>query len=285
MKATFHFSLLRYVYDPLTQEFVNIGVVVYSPEHAFLRASFTTRYSRISKMFGPIEGPSFRALSRFIETQISILNEKICRGLLFQDAKKDLQAILGEILPSDDGAIRFAVGGVGITEDPAKSLDILFQRYVSRYENPNDATRRNEDDVWKSFQESLKAKRVYSHLVPKKITAPDYEYQFERSWKNGIWHVFEPVSFDMADESSILEKASKWVGRSSSLSDSPEQFKLILLLGSPTDPRLMGAFQRAQNLLRAKITGERELVQEKDAEQFAEQVEAEFRQHELESQS
>ena len=31
MKEKFYFSLLRYVYDPLTQEFVNIGVVLYSP--------------------------------------------------------------------------------------------------------------------------------------------------------------------------------------------------------------------------------------------------------------
>ena len=283
MKSTFTFSLMRYVYDPLSQEFVNIGVVVYSPEHAFLRATFTPRYRRVSRMFGHIDGASFRGLGRYIENQISILSAEISKGLLFQDSKRDLQSILGEILPMDEGAIRFVSGGVGVTEDPVKSLDTLYQRYVARYENPGDTVRRDEDDVWKSFQEPLRTKQVYEHLVPKRIAASDYEYQFERSWKNGKWNVFEPVSFDLADESAILEKASRWVGRSTSLSDSPEPFKLIFLLGKPTDQRLMPAFQKAQNLLSTKIPVDRELFQEDDAANFADQLEEEFRQHELAS--
>ena len=283
MKAKFYFSLMRYIYDPLSQEFVNIGVVIYSPDIAFLRATFTTRYRRISKMFGHIDGASFRGLSRYIENKIAILSDEMGKGLLFKDPMRDLQSILGEILPADEGAIRFVAGGVGITEDPSKSLETLYQRYVSRYENPNDTVRRDEDDVWKSFQEPLRTKRVYTQLVPKKITAPDYEYQFERSWKNGKWHVFEPVSFDLADEFAIREKASRWVGRSNSLSDSPEQFKLIFLLGKPTDQKLMPAYQRARNLLSAKISVERELFQEDDAAQFADQLEKEFCEHELES--
>jgi hypothetical protein len=285
VKAKFYFSLMRYVYDPLSQEFVNIGVVIYSPEIAFLRATFTTRYRRISKMFGHIDGASFRALSRYIDNQIAILSDEMNKGLLFKDSKKDLQSILGEILPADEGSIRFVAGGVGVTEDPSKSLETLYQRYVSRYENPNDTLQRDEDDVWKSFQDPLRTKRVYTQLVPKKITASDYEYLFKRSWKNGKWHLFEPVSFDLADESAILEKASKWVGRSSSLSDSSDEFKLIFLLGKPTDQKLMPAYQKARNLLSAKIAVERDFFQEDDATQFADQLEKEFCEHELESQN
>jgi hypothetical protein len=236
-------------------------------------------------MFGPIDGASFRGLSRYVENQIAILSDEMGKGLLFKDSKRDLQSILGEILPADEGAIRFVAGGVGVTDDPSKSLETLYQRYVSRYENPNDTVRRDEDDVWKSFQEPLRTKQVYTQLVPKRITAPDYEYQFERSWKNGKWHLFEPVSFDLADESAILEKASKWVGRSSSLSDSSDEFKLIFLLGKPTDQKLMPAYQKARNLLSAKIAVERDFFQEDDATQFADQLEKEFCEHELESQN
>jgi len=69
-----------------------------------------------------------------------------------------------------------------------------------------------------------------------------------------------------------------------SLSDSSEPFKLFLLLGEPSDPRLGTAFQRATNLLTKKIPGQSELVRERDAEQFAEEVEQEFQNHLLESQ-
>lgn len=278
MKRRFHFSLLRYVYDPLTQEFLNIGVVVYSAEGGFLDARFTNRYGRISRMFGRIDGASFRATTGYIERKVTAINDKFSRGLLFQDPKQTLDSILGEVLPPDDSALRFVFGGVGVSNDLARTLDELFERYVARYESPNEFVRRDENDVWKVFQEPLRSKRVYSHLVPKKITAKDYEYEFERSWKNGVWHLFEPVSFDLSDERSILEKASRWVGRTTSLSDSSEPFKLFLLLGEPTDPKLNDAYQRAKNLLN-KIPGQRELVRERDAEQFAEEIEQEFQSH------
>jgi hypothetical protein len=278
MKAQFQFSLLRFVYDPLTQEFLNIGVVLFSPENNFLQARFTNRYGRISRMFGRIDGGSFKATTSYIERKVTAVNDKLVRGLLFRNIKEGLDSILNEVLPPDDSAIRFVFGGVGVSDDLSKTLDELFERYVARYESPNEYARRDENDVWKVFQEPLRAKHVYSHLVPKKITARDYEYEFERSWKNGVWHLFEPVSFDLSDERSILEKASRWVGRTTSLSDSLEPFKLFLLLGEPTDSRLNDAYQRAKNLLN-KIPIPRELVPERDAEQFAEEIEQEFQNH------
>jgi hypothetical protein len=283
MKEKFNFSLLRYVCDPLTQEFVNIGVVLFSPAHNFIRASFTNRYGRISKMFGRIDGASFRATTGYIERKVSEINDKMERGQLFHEHEASLQSILAEVVPPDDSSIRFSYGGVGITENPSLALDGLFERYVARYENPSENVRREDNDIWRIFQEPLKAKPVYSQFVSKTISAPNYEYQFDRSWKNGIWHVYEPVSFDLADERSISEKAVRWLGRSISLSKSSEPFKLFLLLGEPADPRLGGAFQKAKNVL-AEIPGKREFIPEKDAEQFAEQVEGEFQQHLLEVQ-
>ena len=284
MKDKFYFSLLRYVYDPLTQEFVNVGVVLYSPSRCFLRATFNTRYGRISKMFGRIDGASFRTTTSYIERRVSEVSARMERGLLFQDPKESLQSILNEVMPQDDSAIRFVTGGVGITESPAQTLEELFGRYVTRYENPSEIARRDENDVWRVFQEPLRTKEVFPHFEPKVITAPNYEYEFERSWKNGIWHLFEPVSFDLADAGSIREKASRWVGRATSLSDSLEPFKLILLLGEPTDPKLGDAFLKARNLLAAKMPGESQLVREQDAEQFAEEIEQEFQSHVLETE-
>lgn len=283
MKAKFSFSLLRYVYDPLTEEFINIGVVLYSPAHEFLRASVTTRYGRISRMFGRIDGPSFRTTTNYIERKVSELNERIAQGVLFSDDNASLDSLLSKILPVDDSAVRFVFGGVGISDDPGGTLDELFNRYVARYDSPNEFARRDEDDVWRVFQEPLRPKRVYSHFVPKRIVTKDYEYEFQRSWKNGIWNLLEPVSFDLSDERLILEKASRWVGRTVSLSDSSERFKLFLLLGEPTDQNLSRAFQRAENLL-AKIPGQRELVRERDAEQFAEEVEHEFEAHAIDGE-
>jgi hypothetical protein len=95
--------------------------------------------------------------------------------------------------------------------------------------------------------------------------------------------MYEPVSFDLLDSSSILDKANRWLGRATSLADSPEAFKLFLLLGEPQDERLQDAFRKARNILKS-MPGQTELVGERDAEEFSEEIETELKQHLSEEQ-
>ena len=178
-------------------------------------------------MFGRIDGGAFRAVTRYIQDEVSALHEEMKRGLLFGDTEEKLHMMLNKILPEDDSALRFAPGGVGITEDPLQTLSHLFARYVSHYETTLETARRDDDDVWRVFREPLERKNVLSHLVPKKIIAANYEYEFQRSWKNGIWHVYEPVSLDLLDSGSIVDKANRWLGRATSLMDSMAPTALV----------------------------------------------------------
>ena len=91
--------------------------------------------------------------------------------------------------------------------------------------------------------------------------------------------MYEPVSFDMVDGDSILDKANRWVGRATSLIDSAESFKIHLLLGQPEDTRLQGTFLKARNILN-KMPGNPEFIHENEAESFAEEFEKEVPQHE-----
>jgi len=108
-------------------------------------------------------------------------------------------------------------------------------------------------------------------LRPKRIVAPSYEYEFEHSRRNEIWHVYEPVSFDLMEAASILDKANRWVGRATSLMDSADQFRIHLLLGAPQDERLNAVFIKAQNILN-KMPVKKDLVQESESEAFAEEL-------------
>ena len=47
MKTAYSYSVLRYMHDAVTQELINIGVAVYSPEGKFFDAICTTSYRRI----------------------------------------------------------------------------------------------------------------------------------------------------------------------------------------------------------------------------------------------
>jgi hypothetical protein len=51
MKTTFTYTVLRYVHDIATGEFVNMGVALYAPEAKYVSAICNSRYGRLSKMF------------------------------------------------------------------------------------------------------------------------------------------------------------------------------------------------------------------------------------------
>jgi hypothetical protein len=277
MKVAYSFSVLRYVHDPTTQEFVNIGVAVFSAEAKYLQAKCTLNYGRITDMFQEIDGARFRQVSRFIQDQICSAGQSQEVSLPFSQSMTIEQA-LARVLPPDDSAIQFSKSGVGLSSDLDRTLAELYKRHVEQYVPTTSEAGRTDEDVWRVFKEPLDRVMVTPRLSPKLIVAPDFEYDFQRSWKNEIWHVYEPLSFDMIKSSSILDKANRWVGRATSLADSSEPFRMHMLLGEPADSRLRGTFIKAQNIL-YKMPGKKEFIRESEAEDFAAELAREVAKH------
>ena len=277
MRAAYTFSVLRYVHDPVTQEFINIGVVVFSPEAKYLRAVCTTSYSRITNMFQRIDGNRFRQFARYIQDQICTAGRDYELSLPFESSPP-IEHLLAKVLPPDDSAIQFSKAGVGLSASLDETLNELFQRHVEQYALSSESPRRTDEDVWRVFREPLDRALVTPRLKPKRIVAPNFEYEFERSRKNEIWHLYEPVSFDLAESASILAKAHRWVGQATSLRESPDPFRIHLLLGEPQDERLQATFIKAQNILQ-EMPGKKEFVRESEAEAFAEELAREVQGH------
>ncbi|HTS60972.1 MAG TPA: DUF3037 domain-containing protein [Candidatus Acidoferrales bacterium] len=277
MKVAYSFSVLRYVHDPVTQEFINIGVAVFSPEEQFLRAICTTSYGRITHMFQRIDGQRFRQLSRYIQDQICAA-ESDYKGALPFEAAPALEQLLAKVLPPDDSAIQFSKAGVGLSGDLDRTLRELYHRHVEQYAASGESPRRTDEDVWRVFREPLDRALVTPRLKPKRIVAPNFDYEFERAWKNRRWHVYEPLSFDLVEASSMLMKANRWLGQATSLMESSDPFKIHFMLGEPQDERLKGAFTKAENILNM-IPAPKEFIRESEAEAFAEELAREVQAH------
>jgi hypothetical protein len=281
MKGTpYSFSVLRYVHDPVTQEFVNIGVALYSKELRYLNARCEINYGRITKTFGNIDGNRFRQATRYIQDRLQSIGEDLSASLPFDSGAK-LERLLALVLPPDDSAFQFSPVGAGISPDLDATLKEIFTRFVEMYSSPLDSPHRDDDEVWKVYRGPLERREVIPYLYPKKIISPNYDYEFKHSWKNAKWHVCEPVSFDLLEPTSILDKANRWLGRATSLADSSEKFKMYILLGEPQSSSLKSAFVKAQNILH-KMPGEKELIRESEAEVFAEDLADQIKAHRTE---
>lgn len=264
------YKILRYVHDAVTQEFVNVGVVVYAKNAKYLRAKCTSKFARIGKMFAGIDGPHFRAVTQHVQKRINEIGGQLQLPIASVSIES-LGAVLATILPQDDSAIQFGPDAVGVGADIHEILDELFERFVMRYSVAPEAKKKTEDVIWRKFRQALEQKNLPTKPQPKQITGENYQHEFSHALKNGIWHLCEPISFDFAEEDSILDRANLWVGRMTNLQNSKEKFKLHCLLGAPTDTHLQKAYKEAKVILKASPV-QLNLFEETETEVFAESI-------------
>lgn len=278
-QSAYSFLVLRYVHDVVSSEFVNIGVVLYSPDFPFLGARFSSSYSRIADFFGGVDGSNYRSIVRHLQESVEQAAEYYCKGLPLSEMPLSIEKFAASILPVDDSALQFSPqAGGGLTANPEKTLQELYVRYVELHIERPDRQRRDDSQILSIFKTPLRENRVLSQLRAKTIESPVYTWEFPLAWKNGVWNVCEPISFDLAEGSSILEKANHWVGRATSLKRSNIDFKMFLLLGRPSKPELWKAFSLAEAILQ-EVPVEHEVFRDDRTRSFAERVVEELREH------
>jgi hypothetical protein len=278
MKTTFTYTVLRYVHDIATGEFVNMGVALYAPEAKYISAICNPRYGRLSKMFLDVNGDHLRSVMRYIQARFEEHAAKFSSELPLAEKPKSIMEIAHGILPRDDSALQWSEPNGGITEDPAATLDQLYVRLVEKYEQRAQLPSRQDDDVWKLFRKELESKQVLSRMQPKRIIAKDYDHEFDHAWRNGSWNLYQPVSMDLLDSDSILDKANRWLGRATNLKDSTEEFHLWMLIGEPRIEKLRPAYAKALNILN-KMPVQKDFISEQEANKFSSELATEMAKH------
>ncbi|GMV92425.1 MAG: hypothetical protein AMXMBFR82_22030 [Candidatus Hydrogenedentota bacterium] len=270
MKTPYTYSVLRYVHDTTTGEFINVGVALLAPNERYVSAICRPTYGRLTKTFPGMDGEAFKGLMRFIQSQFEEMGGHLCGDLPFDEAPKSIMELAHKVLPPDDSSLQWSPAGSGLTENPSQTLERLFERMVVAYDEKPQREVRSDDQVWHRYRRDLETRHVIRHLKPKRIAVEDDEVEFRYAWKNGIWHCLEPVSLDLALADSIRDKAHRWLGHISSVQNAAEPFKIYFLLGQPQRADLQSAYKSAISIL-GKIPSEKEIVTEDNAERFSDQ--------------
>lgn len=285
LERSYSYVVLRYIHDPLSAEFVNIGVVLVAqasdsaPVELLGRTSHRIR--RMRDLWPALDRTAFLDTVNSFDRSLRRAQAKYTRHDLFE---RDLTAegIVQSILPHDDSSLRWSPIGTGVARDLNKTFERLFARYVSRYEDPA-KQRRSDDEVWRPVRDLLNERNIDIALEPKTIVAQDDTIEFKHAWKNGVWHMYEPLSLDLADADGILEKARRWLGNLTSVRDASEEFRPHFILGAPSKPELHRAFEQAKRVLEKSPLAVK-VYEEAEAEQLVEQIEGELAQHRTEVQ-
>jgi hypothetical protein len=276
-KTAYTYTVLRYVHDTTTGEFINAGVVLLARDLRFLGVKMRHTHGRLSAMFPDLDRDAFRSSMRVIERAIKDLAETYAKDDLFP-LTGDALTMTRSVLPHDDSSLQWSPVGGGLTSDPAATLDHLFERLVARYDGKTERAKRTDEDVWRPVKERLDRAGLSAQLKPTVIRGKVDQIKFERAWKNGIWHCYEPLSFDLADAEYIKDKARRWSGYLSSVRDAADQFRPVFIVGAPHDEKLMPAFRNAVEILRNSPVPP-EVFAESDADKLAAQLAAEVSAH------
>ncbi|MCS6920970.1 MAG: DUF3037 domain-containing protein [Elioraea sp.] len=271
------YTILRYLHDPRAGEALNVGVVLHVPAERKLLARFRSTFGRVKAAFPDLDGEAFKQALREVERGVERVARELEKGGLLAPAG-DAAAFARRGLPQDDSALQWSPVGSGLTADAQATLDRLYDRFVQRHDD-RARRRRDDEDIWRPVRERLEARGVSVPFEEKTFEGEVDTITFRHAWKNGHWHAYEGVSFDLAGQDGIMEKARRWVGHLTTVQDGlAEPLKLYLIVGAPQDHGLAAAYRKALTMMR-KAPLAPELVEEDAIDDLVSRIEDEVRAH------
>jgi hypothetical protein len=219
-----------------------------------------------------VNGESFKSTLRSIDRGVRKLAEREAGDLL--SSSSDVSMFARRVLPDDDSSFIWGPVGSGLTGDAGAELDRLYGRFVGRYDEEAKSSR-DDAAVWRPVRQRLLERQIADRLQPKTIRSSIDQVVFEHAWKNGAWHCYQPLSFDLASGDNIRDKAARWVGHMVGLKDASEDFKPHFFVGAPSNPTLREDYMRAIGVLRLSPI-ETEIVEETEIDRLVDEIEREI---------
>lgn len=273
----YSFCFLRYVHEPLSGEFANVGVLLWAPESKFLGFRASHKYSRLSHFFDGFHHLDYRHLISRIDTQFSKLAKELAdEGRLpFSVDPESARDLAIKVIPHDDAALQWSLSSGGLTDFPSAELDQLFHEAVLRHYESADDVRRDDQVVYREvFSRAFETPVVKERMASHEISAPLASHIFPQAWKNGVWNVYQPLSFDLKQAESIRNKALRWDSLTRILSESKDKPKIHLLLGTPSGEQKKDYANAKKILGSSKLAT---LIEEDEAADFARELEDHIR--------
>lgn len=273
----FQYSVLHYIHDSFTGEYLNVGLALYSQHPPFFRVKLLSKYNRITGTFPSADGDYFHKYVTRLQLRYDQLAEKVNSGQATFDnwLPSRIEELLSMVLPVDDSAIQFGSAQGGMSGNLETTFGDLYHRLVEAHLAPESTESRSEDDVWHYYSQYLRKRPAYHYLRPTIIRTNNSEIELDHAWKNGKWKALQPLSFDLAQPGTIRKKALTWLGTNVIVDRSSQISKLYYLLGQPLrdDKQLQKAYENAKNILTKEIrTRKIEIIEEDAAQNFAEEI-------------
>jgi hypothetical protein len=267
-RKSYTYVVVRYMHDPISAEFVNVGVVLMDTATQRPLLKFQRAYSRAKAMFPTLNRDNFLSAILRAKQAINACSGKLSSNDLFASPINAEQLVL-KALPLDDHGIQVGSTGNGLAVNLETALNQIFDRFVLKYDGKQKTTRRDDKDIWRPMRDRFKTEQVVDLFSEATVVAKSDAQKFEHTWQNGKLHCIQPLSFDLSSADAVREKARNWLGKLTALDDAESDFKAYLVLGEPSNPSLKSAFKQGLELLQKVPAGiDYEIIIEDEIDTF-----------------
>jgi hypothetical protein len=249
---------------------LNFGVLLLCPAAKYFNVRIEERYGRLSQAFPGFDVAGHRRTIRELKQETWRVQSRITS--LLEEVDMTLENTQAALLSDPYLSVQFGPRIVGLTADPQRELDWHFQTLVGDQQPPLPRRNRSDDEVWSVFHGPLAKSGIASHLGPHRVETPDFEIEFDHAVKNGAWHLFQPISLDLASPDSIREKVQRWVGAGVGIQSASNVGTLYFLVGKPKSEGLADAYRRGMSLLERIPGPDVQIIEEQNAERFANEI-------------
>ena len=272
-KFAYSYCVLKYVHDPAAGESLNVGVLAYAPSIPWIGVRVEKRFRRLRDAFRDFDRDSYRHILRRVEVAVERWQKRLEELPGVSEKPGDVSYVGALIWPDSDLSFRFGPVLTGIASQPEAMLDELFDRMVYS-QTPQETRRQTEAMVWRTFSAHLAQARILTILEPKVFEVDGVDIKFEHTFKNGKWHVLQPVTMDYRTPGTLEREATVWLGRGAALKEHPELGNVYLLLGSPRScsSEIRRTFQNVKQLLTTRMPTPSRVVGEEESEAFAQEL-------------
>lgn len=273
MSIRYNYIVVRYSPDPGAGEMLNVGVVLHLPDQNIVHWRFEEKFERLSFAFAGFHGASYRRSLLAVRGALKALGAEHEGTALFQGTTiTSLADHLHKVIADDSLSLRMGKVFAGITTQPDFEVEYLFQRMVTdRFDAGPPNQRRSDEQVWNSVYAPALPKDVTDKLQAVTIRSGECEVEFPHAYKNGRWHVVQPISLDYKRGDAIKRRSNEWVGAAAGLEESNELARIYFLLGAPSDPQHWEAYEKAKRHMH-RMAVAHEIVEESDAAAFAQRL-------------
>lgn len=208
MKQLCKYAIVRFMPFSETQEFANVGVLLFSPKTGFVDFHLAPKnFGRVTHFFDDLNGELYRNTLIAFEQELTRVKEF---GSQFVGEKQ--VELLEEVTRYREGIISFSETRAMLHNNPQVALEELYKMYVAR----NFVTKEyREQQMVKALRHDLKKHIANVHYTQQKLTA-DYNVQIDMPFVTKGCHmtkVIKPLSFNQAKPLNLIEHGEQWINR------------------------------------------------------------------------